>query len=103
MLKQILEQLKFDLLRLSESALVANSVETLYSRVVLMTSVTIMFLPFLLLLIHIAWTVKKRFSFYVPLKYIRGICKSRKSKMVANGQFFIYRQKITLKLFAGKS
>ena len=62
---------------------------TYISRVVLMRSVTIMFLPFFLLFIHVAWTIRKRISSYVPLKYVRGICKSSKSKMAANDHFFL--------------
>ena len=52
-----------------------------------MRSVTIMFLPFLLL-IHVAWTIRTRLSSYVPLKYVRESANSPKSKIAATIIFY---------------
>ena len=53
-----------------------------------------MFLLFSML-IHVDCTIRKRFSSYVPLKYVRGICQSQISKIAANGHF-LYTAKLFL-------
>ena len=54
-----------------------------------MRSVAIMFLPFFIVDPR-SLDYKNTISSYVPLKYVREICKRPKSKMAANGHFFIY-------------